>query len=62
MFLKMLAAEGGFAGLIQSAKGIARKFTATAGNVCGKGAAAALGKLKRECLVCWESSEVGFPL
>lgn len=42
----MLGAEGGFAGLIQRGKGTARKFTAIAGNVCGQGAAAALGKLK----------------
>lgn len=62
----MLGAEGGFAGLIQRGKGTARKFTAIAGNVCGQGAAAALGKLKGggggECPVCWDSSEVGFPL
>lgn len=56
----MLAAEGGFAGLIQRRKGVAGKFIAIADNVCGKGAAAAMGKLKGECPPCWESSEVGF--
>lgn len=57
----MLAAEGGFAGLIQRGKGTACKFTDIAGNVCGAGAAAALGKLKAECLARWQNSEVGFP-
>lgn len=61
----MLAAEGGFAGLIPRGKGAARKFTELAGSVCWGGTgttAAAPGKLKGECLARWESSEVGFPL
>lgn len=58
----MLAAEGCFAGLIQRGKGTARKFTDIAGNACGEGAAASLGKLKGECPAGCENSEVGFPL
>lgn len=34
---KMLAAEGGFAGLIPRGKGAARKFTELAGSVCWRG-------------------------
>lgn len=57
----MLAAEGDFAGLIQRGKGAAGKFTGIAGNVCWEGAAAALGKLKVECLAPWQNSNMGFP-
>lgn len=58
----MLAAEGGFAGLIQRGKGTGRKFTDTAGNACGEGAAAALGELEGERLARCENSKVGFSL
>lgn len=57
----MLAAEGGFAGLTQRGKGTARKFTDIAGNVCGEGAAAALGKLKGEMPPSLGEQRGGFP-
>lgn len=60
-FPTMLAAEGGFSGLMQRGKGTARKFTGIPGNACGEGAANAIGKLKWECRAPWESNEVGFP-